>query len=154
AQPCLELAAERADVRNPEHARELEQLDRPRVRHVTCPPEAWVAKALRSWVHPISESKRPRISSRRSPSASSPRCSSSTRVPCPPAMKRTSTSVRRSGSCLKSASISHERIKRVGGSQTSTRPQSQVLPSSPCSYHRPPTRGSITASTALALPIL
>src|SRR6202040_912919 len=40
------------------------------------------------------------------------------------------------------------------GSHTSTRPQSHVLPSSPRSYQRPPTRGSMTASTALALPIL
>lgn len=35
-------------------------------------------------------------------------------------------------------------------SHASTLPHSHVLPSSPRSYQRPPTRGSITASTALA----
>src|SRR6266498_3392371 len=69
-------------------------------------------------------------------------------------MKRTSTSVFRFGSYCQSALISHESKSRECGSHESTRPQSQVLPSSPRSYQRPPTRGSITASTAFALPIL
>src|SRR4029450_7791502 len=69
-------------------------------------------------------------------------------------MKRTSTSVFRFGSCCQSALISHESTSREGGSHESTQPQSQVLPSSPRSYQRPPTRGSITASTALTFPIL
>src|SRR5687768_1857039 len=69
-------------------------------------------------------------------------------------MKRISISVFSSGSYCQSALTSHESTRRDGGSHDSTRPQSQVLPSSPRSYQRPPTRGSITASTALAVPIL
>src|SRR5262245_10535961 len=69
-------------------------------------------------------------------------------------MKRTSTSVFRVGSGCQSALMSQESTRREGGSHESTRPQSQVPPSSPRSYQRPPTRGSITASTAFALPIL
>src|SRR4029453_14494481 len=69
-------------------------------------------------------------------------------------MKRPSTSVCSFGSCFQSAVISQESTNRVCGSQDRTRPQSQVLPSSPRSYQRPPTRGSITASTAFTLPIL
>jgi hypothetical protein len=42
--------------------------------------------------------------------------------------------------------ISQESSSRVGGSHDSTRPQSQVLPSSPRSYQRPPALGSITMS--------
>src|SRR5262249_20227081 len=79
----------------------------------------------------------------------------STRVPClPSGMKRTSTSILRFGSCCQSALISQESTSREGGSHESTRPQSQVLPSSPHSYQRPPTRGSITAFTAVTFPIL
>src|SRR5882672_9867085 len=69
-------------------------------------------------------------------------------------MKRTSTSVFSLGSYCQSAVMSQERTRREVGSHESTLPQSHVLPSSPRSYHRPPTRGSITASTAVALPIL
>src|SRR5215207_10256205 len=68
-------------------------------------------------------------------------------------MNRTSTSVFRLGSCCQLPLISQDSTKRIC-SQESARPQSHVLPSSPRSYQRPPTRGSITASTAFALPIL
>src|SRR5262249_6708623 len=105
-------------------------------------------------LQPPSLSKMPRISSRRAPYRSRSRCSSSTRVPPPSAMKRTSTSVFRFGSCCQSALNSQESTNREWGSHRSTRPQSQVLPSSSRSYQRPPTCGSITASTALAFPIL
>src|SRR4030095_15872418 len=81
--------------------------------------------------------------------------SSSTRVlSLPSAMKRTSTSVLRFASCCQSGVISHESTIRECGSHERTRPQSHVLPSSPRSYQRPPTCGSITASTRFALPIL
>src|SRR5258708_19147090 len=50
--------------------------------------------------------------------------------------------------------MSQDSPSRELGSHTSTRPQSHVLPSSPRSYHRPPTRGSMMASTAFALLIL
>src|SRR4029453_13402844 len=69
-------------------------------------------------------------------------------------MNRISTSVFRFGSYCQSALISHDSISREGGSHASTRPQSQVLPSSPRSYQRPPTRGSITRPTPFPLPIL
>src|SRR5215207_2456085 len=68
-------------------------------------------------------------------------------------MNRTSTSVFRLGSCCQLPLISQDSTKRIC-SQESARPQSHVLPSSPRSYQHPPTRGSITASIALALPIL
>src|SRR5207237_258688 len=42
---------------------------------------------------------------------------------------------------------------RCGGSQTSTRPQSHSLPSTPRSYHRPPSRGSMMASAISAWPM-
>src|SRR5262249_10204967 len=89
------------------------------------------------------------------PAGAGGRCSSSTGVPClPSGMKRTSTSVLRFGSCCQSALISQESTSREGGSHESTRPHSQVLPSSPRSYHLPPTCGSITAFTAVTFPIL
>src|SRR5262252_8418851 len=69
-------------------------------------------------------------------------------------MNRSSISVLRFGSYCHSAVMSQESTRREVGSHASTVPQSQVLPSSPRSYQRPPTRGSTTASTALALPIL
>src|SRR5262249_34971563 len=52
------------------------------------------------------------------------------------------------------ALMSQVRTRREWGSQLRTRPQSHVLPWSPRSYQRPPTRGSRTASTAFALPVL
>src|SRR5262245_42533869 len=69
-------------------------------------------------------------------------------------MKRISISVLSSASYCQSALMSQESTRRDGASQTSTLPQSHVLPSSPRSYHRPPAFGSITASTEFALPIL
>ncbi len=42
---------------------------------------------------------------------------------------------------------------RVGGSQTTTLPQSHSLPSTQRSYQRPPSRGSIIASTNSACPM-
>src|SRR3954470_11131261 len=69
-------------------------------------------------------------------------------------MNFTSISVFSVGSYCQSAAMSQDSTSRECGSQDNTLPQSQVLPSSPRSYQRPPTRGSITASTALALPIL
>ena len=70
------------------------------------------------------------------------------------AMRRTSTFVFRFGSWQKSALICQESTSREGGFHESTQPQSQVLPSSPRSCQRPRTRRSISASTALALPML
>jgi hypothetical protein len=54
----------------------------------------------------------------------------------------------------KSALICQESTSREGGFHESTQPKSKVLPSSPRSCQRPPTPGSISASTALALPML
>src|SRR4030095_7168126 len=68
-QPSLELAAERADVRDSEHPRELEQLDGRLhgILHELDPSEARAANASRSPFQPLSASKMPRISSRRAP---------------------------------------------------------------------------------------
>jgi hypothetical protein len=73
----------------------------------------------------------------------------------PIAVKRTSTSLARagSGSCFHCALIIQARVTWVGGSQVSTRPQSHSLPSTPISYQRPPSRGSITDVSMSASPM-
>src|ERR1700730_436908 len=157
AQPRLELAAERAEVGDPEEPRELEELDgwRGSGGHGPAPVAASSANAARRRPQSPSVSKMRRISSRRAPKRSSLRCSSSTRVTAPPwSMKRISISVFKSGSYCQSAVMSQDSTSRNGGSQERTLPHWHVLPSSPRSYQRPPTCGSMIASTALALPIL
>ena len=73
AQPGLELTAERAEVRNSEHARKLEQLDGRMcgTSHGFDPPySAEALAAANAWrrpFQPLSESKMPRISSPRAP---------------------------------------------------------------------------------------
>jgi hypothetical protein len=62
------------------------------------------------------------------------------------AMKRTSSSIRRSGSKLQDCVICQASRRRTGGSQATTLPHSHSLPSSPRSNHRPPAFGSMTLS--------
>src|SRR5260370_25182669 len=66
AEPRLELAAEGAQVRDREHARKLEQLDRRDIGHCTT-SSATRANMARSLPQSPSSSKTSRIWSRRSP---------------------------------------------------------------------------------------
>src|SRR6266487_1153906 len=91
-----------------------------------------------------------------STSRSRSRCSSTT-VVCsgPSGVNRTSISL----ACWGSGSYCHWPLicqvttSRFGGSQASTRPQSHWLPSVPCSYQRPPSRGSRIAWAMSAWPM-
>src|SRR4249920_3062399 len=88
------------------------------------------------------------------PSRSNLRCSNSTTVAsAPSAVNLTSTSELTVVSGCQALLTSQLMTKRCGGSHTSTLPTSVCDPSSPSSYQRPPSRGSITAIFSGALPI-